>query len=314
MSYYDQTFEPWEIVDGQCVVADEAEWQGLFVRDLLRSKFPKGDRTVFKVPTDIFEDVNWDGPMVNHKGEKLFIHRDGWSRQQRSAPASPPRSSLNMNDVRVRLFKLIDATPHLDWLLLTKRPENIRRFWFGDEYSSDPKMAFPARKNVWIGTTVENQEQANKRIPELLRCHDLSPCLFLSCEPLLGPVELIPRITDEGFENHQGINVDWVIAGGESGPNARPSHPDWYRSLRDQCEAAGVPFHFKQWGEWLPLIGHRELMDLGPGTRKWRGIDTDGKKVKAGLGRDSTMVRVGKKKAGRLLDGVEHNGMPEVGQ
>ena len=148
---------------------------------------------------------------------------------------------------RVRLWKLIDQTPALDWLLLTKRPENITEMvpcsWAADGYPL----------NVWIGTSVENQAAADKRIPVLATIP--AEVRFLSCEPLLGPVDLTPWMGERewtqvatGVRTRQGPLVDWVIVGGESGPRSRPMHPDWARSLRDQCQAAGVAYHFKQWG------------------------------------------------------------------
>ena len=148
---------------------------------------------------------------------------------------------------RVRLWKLIDQTPALDWLLLTKRPENITEMvpcsWVADGYPL----------NVWIGTSVENQAAADKRIPVLATIP--AEVRFLSCEPLLGPVDLTPWMGERewtqvapGVRTRQGPLVDWVIVGGESGPRSRPMHPDWARSLRDQCQAAGVAYHFKQWG------------------------------------------------------------------
>lgn len=133
-------------------------------------------------------------------------------------------------DERSRLFDLIDETPALDWLLLTKRPENIAQlmptYWGGKVWP-----------NVWLGTTVENQKYADERIPRLLEVD----CVvrFLSAEPLLGPLELTPDVL---------LELDWIIAGGESGPKNREPEADWFRSLRDQCQAAGVYFHFKQWG------------------------------------------------------------------
>ncbi len=138
---------------------------------------------------------------------------------------------------RARLFELIEQTLHLDWLLLTKRPENIS---VPDDWYTD----FPG--NVWMGTSVEDQQTADERIPALLRAP--ANVRFLSCEPLLGAVSL-----PDTSQIHQ---IDWVIAGGESGPNARPMHPDHAYSLLDQCQAAGIPFFFKQWGEWVP---RREL-------------------------------------------------------
>ena len=135
---------------------------------------------------------------------------------------------------RQELWALIEATPHLDWLLLTKRPQNIARCIPTSWHRSGVGKGFP--RNVWLGVTVENQAEADRRIP-LLWWYDVR-VRFLSCEPLLGPIHL----TREAMSQ-----IDWVITGGESGPNYRAADPDWFRSLRDQCEAAGTPFLFKQW-------------------------------------------------------------------
>jgi protein gp37 len=138
---------------------------------------------------------------------------------------------------REKLWTLIDATPHLDWLLLTKRPENVMEFvplaWL---------HTFP--KNVWVGTSVENQHWADIRIPELLRIP--ARVRFLSAEPLLGPVDISYWLRDDLLTLFGTIS--WCIAGGESGPKHRPMHPEWARSLRDQCAEANVPFFFKQNG------------------------------------------------------------------
>jgi protein gp37 len=133
---------------------------------------------------------------------------------------------------RVDLIFLIVETPQLDWLLLTKRPKVAADFFRRLE------MVPP---NVWLGTTVESQAMADLRIPILLSIP--AKVRFLSCEPLLGPIDLraIPRTQAEGFMrplDGRFNRLDWVIAGGESGPKARPSHPDWFRSLRSQCQAA----------------------------------------------------------------------------
>jgi protein gp37 len=156
-------------------------------------------------------------------------------------------------------------------LLLTKRPENIKSMWWGDLVTGfRPK----SRKNVWLGTTVENQEYADKRIPELLKCRDLTPVLFLSVEPMLGPVDLrniqVPsvgykegpdRSSDDLVDSLSGEvcsgetgcviaedqpTIDWVIVGCESGPKRRKTELSWVRSLRDQCQAAGTAFFVKQ--------------------------------------------------------------------
>ena len=150
---------------------------------------------------------------------------------------------------RIDLFNLIGATQNLDWLLLTKRPENIihQTVW------SAPECSLP--DNVWIGTTSENQEMAYNRIPELVKIP--AKIRFLSVEPMLGRINL-------SFYFKYGIN--WVICGGESGPGARPMNLDWARDLRDQCESAYVPFFFKQVGGTTRIDG------------KWGGDLLDGKR------------------------------------
>ena len=132
--------------------------------------------------------------------------------------------------IRTRLWKLVVETPNLDWLLLTKRPQKVRQLapWTG---------TWP--RNVWVGTTVENQEWAERRIPHLLEVP--SVVRFLSVEPLLGRVDL--RRYFRGARR-----VDWVIAGGEAGPGARPMDEEWVREVREQCKTANVSFFFKQWG------------------------------------------------------------------
>lgn len=162
--------------------------------------------------------------------------------------------------------------------------------------------------NVWLGVSVEDQTRADERIPDLLATP--AAVRFLSCEPLLGPVDLRYSLYHTPSATWPA-KLAWVIAGGESGPGARPMHPDWARSLRDQCAAAGVPFHFKQWGEFVPCVAD----DEGHGLRCYPdGADCDAflQETKAPIlsahGRE--FWRIGKKRAGRLLDGIEHNGMP----
>jgi protein gp37 len=202
-------------------------------------------------------------------------------------------------DWRLDLFHSIAATPHLDWLLLTKRPKNIRNML--------PPNWGEGWPNVWLGTTVENQQEADRRIPHLLAVP--ARVRFLSCEPLLGPVDLTRIDCTSVDPDSRGITLDaltggrksstpwhinWVICGGESGPKARPMHPDWARSLRDQCQAAGVAFHFKQWGEWHPV--NYEL--ILPTIRQPIGTAR------------TTLEKVGKTLAGRQLDGREWNEFP----
>lgn len=239
-------------------------------------------------------------------------------------------------DWRIDLWNLIEATPNLDWLLLTKRPQNIARYL--------PSAWGDGWPNVWLGTTVENQVEAERRIPHLLAVP--ARVRFLSCEPLLGPVDLTrldmlnifrvlrtvdddlyPRNFYDALRGRSDIHpihnaepdwgpLSWVIAGGESGPGARPSHPDWFRILRDQCAAAGVPFHFKQWGEYKVIYDRnvddpdwRRCDKIAARTPKGRWLNLAG-----GHGFHGECVvrvdRVGKARAGRLLDGVVHDGKP----
>lgn len=161
--------------------------------------------------------------------------------------------SQDLDEWRHDLFMLIQKTPHLDWLLLTKRPENIMPYLMHGWGTDLPD-------NVWIGTSVENQEQADKRIQEL--CRIPATVRFLSMEPLIEEVNLLswlvlPDQSDkaEWCLMYYGTSqpIDWVIVGGESGHGKRPFNPDWARAIRDQCAAAGVPFFMKQWDKIQPI-------------------------------------------------------------
>lgn len=217
-----------------------------------------------------------------------------------------------------RFVDLIEATPNLIWLLLTKRPQNIQK------RLSQAERTLP--RNVALGATVVTQKEADRDIPWLLGAAELLGCetTFVSCEPLQEQINLYLSTRAIG-----GSRIGWVISGGESGGKARPSHPAWHRSLRDQCAAAGVPFLFKQWGEWAPVceIGDTdELYHPAPvrdpeATRRCKVdrlvIRNDGALYRvsqplafaAGFG-GMTVFRIGKARAGRLLDGVEHNEFP----
>lgn len=196
---------------------------------------------------------------------------------------------------RMDLFSLIAQTPNLDWLLLTKRIGNVMKMCQRDG------LMFDQLANVWIGATICNQEEADRDIPKLLSIP--AKARFLSMEPLLGPVDLallgtLPRSQHTNYTQVHDM-LDWVVVGGESGPNARPMHPDWVRSLRDQCTEAGTPFLFKQWGEWAPNC----LCDKPVGCAETPRPEP---------GKMGCMFRCGKKAAGRLLDGVQYDGYPEV--
>ncbi len=208
------------------------------------------------------------------------------------------------------LFSLIELTPNLDWLLLTKRIGNVA----GMVSRAKSHDWLAGQRNVWLGATIVDQEEADRDIPKLLAV--LAAKRFLSMEPLLGLVTLDRRLIDplEGCSQAGQRFIDWVIVGGESGPGARPMHPDWARSLRDQCQAAGVPFLFKQWGEHdLSYDRSRDDPDYQICNRMeklpGRWINLAG-----GHGFNGERVhyahRVGKKAAGRALDGITHDGFP----
>lgn len=249
-------------------------------------------------------------------GEKHWAEPLKWNRQAEAEGRSQRVFCASMADVfedhpalpeeRERLWRLIEDTPHLDWQLLTKRPENIARM-------IPPSWLEEPRENVWYGTSVATQEWADKRIPVLL--HTPAAVRFISAEPLLGPVDLGYREPcDHPRRPCLDIGcwraLDWVICGGESGPGARPMHPDWARSLRDQCVAAGVPYFFKQWGAWSPEAperGPRKAVVWSDGQGPFdQPYPHPPENVRPAL-----MWQVGKKAAGRELGGRAWDEMPE---
>lgn len=227
--------------------------------DSLASRWGQGDLWRRKGPRRITSDANWRKPLrwnreAEAAGKPALVFCASMSDVFELHPV--PEVNAELDAARARLWDLIEATPWLRWQLLTKRPQNVMGMvpW-GDNWPV----------NVWLGTSVEDQKRADERIPELLKVP--AKVRFLSCEPLLGDVTLHAlydhapwNYTEFGVlctcgsamdsaENCIGGNqIHWVIAGGESGPNARPVNPDWIRSLRDQCAETGTAFLFKQWG------------------------------------------------------------------
>lgn len=220
---------------------------------------------------------------------------------------------------RMDAFEAMAMFRNLVFLALTKRIGNVAPYLQRDSLAFD----LIGEGRVWLGITVCNQAEADRDIQKLLAVPAAKR--FLSMEPLLGPVDLVKSKAVRSMcktcaagqskgcvIDQPGPFVDWVIVGGESGPNARPMHPDWARDLRDQCTAAGVPFFFKQWGEWCPRGPEEWGYPCVDGVPRFRMTDTgdNGSDLAAGGGNDTWMNRAGKKAAGRLLDGVEHNGRP----
>lgn len=236
------------------------------------------------VPRRRTSEKNWNDPRRWERGADVFMGAYGRRRRVFCASMADVFDNQVPTEWRDDLWSLIRECPSLDWLLLTKRPQNI----------ADMLPAFwdDIRHSIWLETTVEDQKRAEQNIPHLLK-HD-SAVRFLSCEPMVGAIDLC-KIEPPFGKGVVGLNalsgnygpyhrlygkmpgaIDWVIAGGESGPHARVADPAWFRQLRDQCAEAGVPFLFKQWGNW-----------------------------------DENMQHVANKKdAGRHLDGVTHDGYP----
>jgi len=165
--------------------------------------------------------------------------------------------------------------------------------------------------NVWLGVSTERQKEADERIPLLLQTP--AAVRFISAEPLLGPLHIEPYMPHGKNVRPAWSWLDWVIAGGESGHDARPMHPDWARTLRDQCAAAGVPYFFKQWGAWAPSTPEQAAGNPRSG---WCALREHPRVARAEelypeVGA-AFLEHFGKKASGRLLDGITHDAMPEI--
>lgn len=258
------------------------------------------------------------------------------------------------------VFAVMALAGHHTFQVLTKRPERMRAYltdpampervnavldamleehgckplWGGSYDDAEDRLRGGPLPNVWLGTSVEDQTRADERVHHLLSTP--AAVRWLSAEPLLGLIDLRhlqpgdPPTEIDALAGRHGVirphrgeceRIDWVVAGGESGPNARPMHPDWARSLRDQCAAAGVAFLFKQWGEWSPDDGPpasgRDTIFEGAARAAvrvddaWQYLDNGFQGPVEWCERPSNwLFRLGKKRAGRLLDGVQHDGYP----
>jgi protein gp37 len=242
------------------------------------------------------------------------------------------------NEFIARVFAIMRNCPAHTFQVLTKRPERMQQWlsrcgnangygWITHD-NTLPERAFNGTgiivgdsdhwplPNLWVGTSVEDQATADERIPHLLRCP--AAVRFVSYEPALGPLDL-RYPTFNGADSIEGLEgLGWVIAGGETGPGARPAHPDWFRSVRDQCAVAHVPFFFKSYGEWTTahveddpgFYGGRAFNDPR-GGRASTAVRCNDYRFRL-LDYDTMAVRVGKKAAGHLLDGREHREFPKT--
>lgn len=274
----------------------------------------------------VFKDRNFNDVACHHERLEKPLE---WKKPRRIFVNS--MSDLFHEDVPekfiIDVFSVMAEAWNHTFMILTKRPGRMKEVLNSPTIMNDvwlqtttglsaEKPVWPL-PNVWLGVSVENQAAADERIPLLLQTP--AAVRFISAEPLLGPVDIskwsnrfIPWENAGGLNECEhgyaaGIpcpncspNLDWVICGGESGPKARPMNPDWVRSLRDQCQEASVPFFFKQWGEFISCQ-----------QDEWAGVtycnDAECKKETA-----SCFTRVGKKKAGRILDGRTWDQFPEI--
>lgn len=280
------------------------------------SQGPKWTGKIMLVPEVLLHPLRWKRP------RKIFVNS---------------MSDLFHDDVPDsyidRVFAVMALCPQHTFQILTKRPERMRDYlkaddledrvtalWRAEDKDRETWSLILPLRNVWLGVSAEDQVSADRRIRILIDTP--ASVRWVSAEPLLGAISF-----DGLFANPNNMRdctnalelIDWVVVGGESGPGARPMHPDWARGVRDQCAAAGVPFLFKQWGEWAPQLGAIDLYEFGEvSRRKWAAWNGEGWEYwekpawcdDIGAPEDC-LVWVGKKMAGRLLDGMQHDGYPE---
>lgn len=289
IEWTDHTFNPWLGCTEVSPACDHC-----YARTMMQDRYGKAQWG--NHPRVRTSENNWKQPLKwNRDAEQTGVRRKVFC-----ASLADVFDNQVDEDWREALWELIRGTQSLDWLLLTKRPQNIVKML--------PKYrpwdtGWP---NVWLGTTIENRREGERRAVELAKVPAVMR--FWSCEPLLEDLGDLTGLCLHDTAIDGGRAVGWVIGGGESGPGARAVHPVWLRSVRDQCAVAGVPFFFKQWGDWVSSF------QAPPGTKmkgepimpwasppgplgNWRGDI-------------SSVHRVGKACAGALLDGVEHKAMP----
>ena len=312
-----------------------------------------------------YNKVQWGNAPRVRTGKHTWNDPFRWQRQAEKDGTRPFVFCASLADIfdnqvdpqwRADAVDVMRKTPNLVYLLLTKRPQNIIKL-------AEAAGGLPS--NAAIGTTIEDQKRADINVPALLKAkHATHPLFaFVSCEPLLGPINLHEwllgfgagnpahcaacdkghgfdrcpnygkvskqrteydsgKITCESFvhDPRTAAGIDWVIAGGETDQGehkARPSHPDWFRDLRDDCDRAGVPFHMKQWGEWTPgeNVPHT-VRGRKPSAHyfadEWDIGSTNMRDPEDGWMDEPDVYRIGKKLTGRLIDGVLHAEFPRI--
>jgi len=319
IEWCDSTFNPWLGCTKVSPACDNCYAEALMDKRMHRVKWGTGQQR------QRTSDANWREPLKWQKQHAEFKRKRGRRRRVFCASLADVFDNEVPIEWLVDLLELIRTTPNLDWLLLSKR---IGNWWSRIREAigyldAETPAAYPmplrawlahwrygddAPRNVWLGATFADQSEVDRDMVKLFGVP--SVVRFGSFEPMLGPIQL-PRVRcDNGsLPGPAGVGgvtcpnccgaaggctrLHWVICGGESGPNARPMHPGWARSLRDQCAAAGVPFLFKQWGQWLP--------PMQDGSHEHDPMEINASDVP---------IKVGTKAAGRLLDGREHMEWP----
>lgn len=299
------TDQTWSPVTGCTKVSDGCK--NCYAEREVNARWSKNPKSVFfgRKFTDVqTHTAKLEEPLRWKKGRRIFVC---------------PRGDLfheAVPDAFVdQVFAVMALCPQHTFQVLTKRPERMLNYLSkrpGFRWIDAVRQIAPppigkgvllstengALPNVWLGVSVENQQAADERIPLLLQTP--AAVRWVSMEPLLEGVTIFSLDGIIDIPDGMDSPLHWVVVGGESGHNARPIHPDWARALRDQCAEAGVPFLFKQWGEWIPMLGC-----VG-------GVPVHMGKDKLVHGDGTVMGWAGTKAAGRLLDGVLHDGYPEV--
>jgi hypothetical protein len=302
---YHHTFAPWQADGTRRILADDEHWMSPI--EWNRAAGEAGERRRLMVTCDLFEEFT--GWMELQNGDIAGIEVAGGGMMR-----------ADMDDARMRIYSMIEATPNLDWLIISESPskiDNIIR-----------RCRLPELRNLWLGCLIRTQAEADERIPHLLRVP--AEVRFALCEPREGlrldrvdfkkedvTYDSLRGTVPLGLMDLQrdGPRLSLVVCRGETGPDARPMHPNWVRSLRDQAAGASVPFAFEGWGEW-GISGQCPNDGMGLNILKSLWITPEGNIIDQLFKTDmkwANCLLLGKAgSSGRLLDGKTHDGLPEV--
>jgi protein gp37 len=319
---YHHTFSPWAVRDGHRIVAEEREWETCEEFEIYAKMRPELDLDCnpirILIDCDLFEP--WDGPMSDARGGTWSTadHGHWWNYQHETTDDDWNCRDVTIADVLRRVFALIDRTPNITWLASTAYPERIAVAIDNCDVGLGESMDIAGRfPNLWPGARIRTQADADARIPHLSTVP--AAVRWLDVVPV-GPVDLATFELEYDRTTghvHGGANwradgigtplLHWIVVRGETGPNATPLHPDWVRSLRDQCQHAGVPFWFDGWGEWIAVPeGWMDTMEKCPCGKS--PIDSLPVRNEDG----TIFVRFGAANSGCTLDGRVWRELPEA--